>query len=123
MATFANLQTLVKNLVTGTRALQKEAEALAGTGGAAGRQRGRPRKTEGTDTRANRAAPAEGPTLAQLPGLIRERYPNGATPDEVIGLMGWKKGAPMSNIQRQLVAKGLLTKTGDRANTRYRAAA
>jgi hypothetical protein len=52
--------------------------------------------------------------LSELPGIIARDYPNGATTEDIIGVMGWKRRAPMSNVEKRLVQKSLLTKIGDR---------
>jgi hypothetical protein len=52
--------------------------------------------------------------LSELPGIIARDYPSGATTEEIIGIMGWKRQAPMSNVEKRLVQKGLTDKDGDR---------
>jgi hypothetical protein len=77
--------------------------------------RGRPRKA------ASAEAPAAPTKIAMnaIPQLLAEKFPDGATYEQIRQLAGWKPTAPPSNVQRLLVNKGKLTLE----NGVYRAAA
>ena len=106
----------VRRLRDEASALCAEAEAFyegGRTRNPGARPRGRPAGS-GTRSAATGGAPAAKVTLAQLPGVIAQRFPaTGASDAEIRQILGWKATAPIGNVER-LVRQGLLIKTGDR---------
>lgn len=72
------------------------------------RRRGRPPSVPGT---ATTSSPAAKVAMQDIPRLLAEQYPAGATYEQIRKLAGWKDTAPASNVQRLLVRQGKLTLT------------
>jgi hypothetical protein len=89
---------------------QYVATELFGTAEPGSRGRGRPPKEETAAAIGSKQTKGgtSAPPLYQVPRLISQRYPAGATREQVMILAGWKTGGANANLAR-LRKEGLVT--------------